>query len=51
MLAPVGIVNNKVEDRESWKQAKRRPHKPKKKQREPAIPSASTKGDHIDLTA
>lgn len=52
MLAPVGIIYRKVEDREPWKQPNPRLRKVKKKKKEEASPQvAPDKGDHIDLTA
>ncbi len=51
MLAPVGIVISKADDRESWNQLKRQARKRKKKPKDPAHPLANKKGDHIDLTA
>ena len=53
MLSPVGIVYNKVEDRETGQQQNRRPKKARKKEKQPEVPSSAKKGDgdHIDLTA
>lgn len=53
MLGPVGIVYNKIEDREAGQQQNRRPKKARKKEKEAPDLSLSKDqdGDHIDLTA
>ena len=53
MLAPVGIVYNKVEDREAGQKQNRRPKKHNKQKKEKVtVPSQQEgEGDHIDLTA
>jgi hypothetical protein len=51
MLAPVGIVLSKVDDRESWNQPKRHNRKPKKRRPEQALAVEEKKGEKIDLTA
>ena len=51
MLAPVGIVLNKVDDRESWNQPKRQNRRPKKRRAEQALPVDEKKGERIDVTA
>jgi hypothetical protein len=51
MLAPVGIVLSKVDDRESWKQPKRQNRRPKKRPAEQALSVDEEKGERIDVTA
>ncbi len=52
MLAPIGIVTNQVEDRESGKRERRKPRKPDKKVKEPVVAlSLDNRGDHLDLRA
>ena len=51
MLAPVGIVNNRVEDREAWKQPGRQPPRPGKRKKDTDKPKADLKPNHIDIKA
>lgn len=51
MLAPVGMVNNRIEDREPWKQPGRRPPKPGKKKKDPDASQPHARGEHIDIKA
>jgi len=51
MLAPVGMVNNRVEDREPWKKPGRQPPRSRKRKKDSDRSKGDLKPDHIDIKA
>ena len=51
MLAPIGTVNNRVEEREAREQSKRRNRKAAKREKEPEHLVEDTRGDLVDYKA
>ena len=49
MLAPVGMMYQRVEDRESRERAQRKLRRLKKRRKQERDPSAEKQGDHIDI--
>ena len=51
MLAPVGTVNNRVEERDAREQSKRRNRKAAKREKEPEHLAVDARGDLVDYKA
>ena len=51
MLTPITSVISPAEDRDAWKQRRRRDRKPGKKQTDSDAHPSEKKSDHLDLTA